>query len=113
MTLHEALLWLMGAGAGVLAHYALRRLEHSVTLREPWRWLRYWFGSLHSDDKRWTAWFVTGIIAIAAYLLVLVMQFRLPPVEWRGWVQELFAVVAAAIIAGQVQHGRVDLAQRG
>jgi hypothetical protein len=109
MSLHEGLLWLMGAGAGVLAFYVLDRLEKQCR----WGRLAAWLTFLHADDKRWLAFAVTGVIAVAAYLLALVMEFRLAPWGWREWANEVFSVVAAAIIASQVTHGRVVLSRRG
>jgi hypothetical protein len=110
MTMREGLLWLMGAGAGILAFYLLDRLERSITPRL-WR-VRAWILLLSPEDKRWLAFALTGLIAILAYLVTLVMAYGAPPGDWRAWVEELFAVVAAAIIASQVTHGRVALRRK-
>ena len=110
MTLREGLLWLMGAGAGVLAFWALYRLETSVTPRLAW--LRQRFLDLASEDKRYAAFALTALIAVCAYLLTLVMGYGTAPGPWREWVEELFSVIAAAIVASQVAHGRVALRRR-
>jgi hypothetical protein len=112
MTFREGLLWLMGAGAGIVAFYLLDRLERSATFSQPWQRLRNWFALLAPEDKRWVAFAVTGLLAIIAYLLTLLMAYNAPPGDWRAWVEELFAVVAAAIIASQVTHGRVALRRK-
>jgi len=113
VTLREGLLWLMGAGAGVLAFYALDRLESSV--RQTPRWfvaMRSWYLLLGSEDRRWTAFALTGVIAVVAYLLALLMGYVAAPGLWRAWVEELFSVIAAAIVASQIAHGRVALRRK-
>lgn len=104
MTLREGLLWLMGAGAGVLAFWLLDRMEASDST-----WFERWFVALSAEDKRYAAFGLTGLIAVAAYLLTLLMGYSAPPGPWRAWVEELFTVVASAIVASQVAHGRVAL----
>lgn len=110
MTLRDGLLWLMSAGAGVLTFWLLDRLERSVTHRL--RWLREWFVTLASEDKRYVAFGLTAVVAILAYLLTLAMAYRQAPGAWRAWIEELFGVVTAAIVASQVAHGRVVLRGR-
>jgi hypothetical protein len=110
VTLREGLLWLMGVGAGVLAFWVLERLETSVTPRLAG--LRRWFIELTAEDKRYAAFGLTAVIAVLAYLLTLLMGYGLAPGAWRAWVEELFSVVAAAIVASQVAHGRVELRRR-
>jgi len=110
MTLREGLLWLMGAGAGVIAFYLLDRLEHSTRLTPSWfLTIRNWYILLGAEDRRWTAFGLTGILAVLAYLFTLMMGYSAPPGPWRAWVEELFTVVASAIVASQVAHGRVAL----
>ena len=109
MTLRDAILWGLGAGSGVLAWYALHRLETSITMDWLVRTLRAWFLSLASDDRRWTAFALTAVFAWAFYALSLVMQFQAIPRDWREWVQEMFLVASTAIIAGQIAHGKREL----
>ena len=93
MTLREGLLWLMGAGAGVVAFYVLDRLEHSVRHTPAWFLaLRNWYILLGAEDRRWTAFGLTGLLAVLAYLLTLLMGYSAPPGPWRAWVEELFTV---------------------
>ena len=113
VTLREGLLWLMGVGAGVLAFYVLDRLEHSVRLTPAWFVaLRNRFIELTAEDKRYAAFVLTAVIAVLAYLLTLLMGYNLAPGAWREWAEELFSVVAAAIVASQVAHGRVALRRK-
>ena len=108
MTLREGLLWLMGIGAGVLAFYAIDRLENQVR----WPIISDWIAGLRPDDKRGLAFLVTAGIAVIAYLGTLLMLYQVTPTCWRIWAEELFKVCAAAIVAGQVVHGRVVLRGR-
>ena len=113
MTLREGLLWLMGAGAGVLAFWVLERVEHSAPDGPAWFLrLRTWYLSLGAEDKRWTAFAVTGLIAVVAWLLALAMGYSQTPGPWRAWVEEIFTVVASAIVASQVAHGRIALRRK-
>ena len=110
MTLREGLLWLMGAGAGVIAFYLLDRLEHSTRLTPSWfLTIRNWYILLGAEDRRWTAFGLTGVLAVLAYMITLLMGYSALPGPWRAWVEELFTVVASAIVASQVAHGRVAL----
>jgi len=108
MTLREGLLWLMGIGAGVLAFYAIDRLEN----QNKWPIIAAWLAMLRPDDKRGLAFVATAGIAVVAYLGTLLMLYEITPTSWRVWVEELFKVSAAAIVASQVVHGRVVLRRR-
>jgi uncharacterized membrane protein len=107
MELHEALSWLMGAGAGIVAFAIIHFAERSQA-----GWMsaiRQWLLELQPSNKRWLAFALSAAIAIGAYMIAMAMDYVPAPEAWRAWVEELFRVGALAIIVATGMHGGIDL----
>jgi len=96
MELTEALVWIISGGGAAYVGFWL--VEHVA-----------WFGQLASDLKRYAAFGLTAILAIAAWVAMIAVTGEPWPVGWQSWLSALFSVAATAIIAGQAVHGAVVL----
>ena len=96
--LADILLWVTTAGAGVLAYYLMEEVEA--------------LKALAPKVKRFASFGLTGAIALAAWGAQLVMAYVTAPVGWRGWVEAVVAIVAAAIVVAQGVHGVRDLSNQ-
>lgn len=107
MQLHEVLTWLMGAGAGVVAFFIIDRVELSSAA-----WLasiKGWLLAMESSNKRWFAYILAGVIAVAAYLVSVVLQADASPGGIREWIKVILEVAIVAIVASQIAHGGIAL----
>ena len=97
-SLGEALAWVLsGGGAGVIAYFIVGK----TSLNE-----------LGADYKRYASIAVTAALAIVAWGAGMGMNYLNVPVDWRGWVEAAFSVIAVALTTSQVIHGARDLRQR-
>ncbi len=96
--LSDILLWVTTAGAGVLSYWLMEEIEA--------------LAALAPKLKRFVSFGLTGVIALAAWGLQLVMAYVPAPVGWRSWVEAVVAIVAAAIVVAQGVHGARDLSSQ-
>lgn len=99
MELWEAIDWLVaGGGAGVLAYYILREMDREGG----------WFFLLPPHTKRYVTFALAGGFAAALAALglggAIAMHYK-APMPWREWVEVLFKVALASILASQGLHG--------
>lgn len=104
MTIAEFIAWLLGSGGiGWLCSQLID------WLREHW----FWFATLRADLLRLAAFGITALVAIAigagAIALSAWLGYDAAPATAQGWVERLFGIASAAIIAGQVRHGETVL----
>ncbi len=104
MTIGEFIGWLLASGGiGWLCSALISWLDE--------RWL--WFNTLRADLKRLASFLITalvaGLIGAGAILLSAWLGYEAAPVTAQAWVERLFAIISAAIIAGQVRHGETVL----
>lgn len=104
MTLAEFLLWLLGSGGlGWLSYKLLSWLDVV--------WI--WFQTLRGDWKRVLSFVIAGGVGAGvgalAILLSAWMGYEAAPVTPQLWVERLFALAAASIVASQVTHGAREL----
>lgn len=95
MTLKELLIWVTTTGSGVIAYFIADR----------WRWL----SEMDPWRKRVAVILMTGLLAVAAWLLQIAMTYVPYPMGWRAWVEAAVAVLAVAFTSSQVVHGVKDL----
>ncbi len=96
MELQALLLWLVSKGAFAIAFALMEWL--------PWPW----FQALLPRWKRVAAFALTGVIAIGAYLLQIVMLYEPAPgawpADWRAWVAKLVVVATSAFGLATLLH---------
>jgi len=92
VTFLDFLSWVLTPGAGVLAFFLLEKVKQLAAIVDP-------------TVKRCVAFALSAGIAIAAYLLMVAMQYRPAPVDIRAWVEALFAVGAVAGGIATLIHG--------
>ena len=99
--LSEVLIWLvMGGGSGVAA-YAL------------WAFLEKEIPDLAEIPARYERFICLGIsvvIGVAGFFAQAAMTYRPWPTESIEWIEQIFSVVALAVIAAQAIHGGRKLA---
>ena len=97
MTLQEALQWIVGAGAGIIA-YAAMGLS--------------FLDNLKPDIKRYVSLALAAAIASGAFYLQVALNYQSEPETTQAWIEALFSVVAVAIGLSQVIHGARVLARK-
>jgi hypothetical protein len=92
--LWDAAQWVLGGGAGPLVYWVMNEFEALVQLQP--------------KTKRFVS---LGMAAVFAWLaLGVTLWMGAPiPVTPQEWVNKLFAVAFAAIVASQTLHGQRDL----
>lgn len=93
--LSDLLMWATTAGAGVLAYFLMDEIAALIVLGP--------------KLKRFVSFAMTGIIALAAWGLQILMAYAEAPVGWRSWIEAIVSIVAAAIVVAQGVHGLRDL----
>lgn len=91
MELKDTLLFLSTTGAAVVVFWMMGTYPELSGLPSSW--------------KRFVAFALTAGIAIAAWLVQVVMLYQVAPVDWRAWVEVLFAVGGGSIGLNQLIHG--------
>jgi hypothetical protein len=84
-----------GGGAGVVTYWLIDTVP--------------WFRSLPSEPKRYTSLALAALIPCVAWLLTLLIGYEAAPVTWQGWIERLFSLATASLIASQAIHGRMKL----
>ena len=104
MSIGEFLAWLVGSGG--IGWVCSQLID----------WLRdHWleFAALRPDLLRLASFGITGLVSVAlgagAIWLSAWLGYDAAPGTAQQWVERLFAIASAAIIAGQVRHGEVAL----
>ncbi len=104
MSIGEFLAWLVGSGGiGWLCSQLID------WLRDHW----FAFAALHPDLLRIASFGITALVATllgaGAIWLSAWLGYDAAPGTAQAWVERLFAIASAAIIAGQVRHGEMQL----
>lgn len=104
MSIGEFLAWLVGSGGiGWLCSQLID------WLRDHW----FAFAALRPDLLRLASFGITALVAAllgaGAIGLSAWLGYDTAPATAQQWVERLFAIASAAIIAGQVRHGEVAL----
>ena len=104
MSIGEFLAWLVGSGGiGWLCSQLIDWLRD--------HWLQ--FTNLRPDLLRLASFGITGLVATLLGTGVIVLSawlgYDAAPATAQRWVERLFAIASAAIIAGQVRHGEMAL----
>ena len=104
MSIGEFLAWLVGSGGiGWLCSQLID------WLRDHW----FAFAALRPDLLRIASFGITALVATllgaGAIWLSAWLGYDAAPGTAQAWVERLFAIASAAIIAGQVRHGEVAL----
>lgn len=98
LSLPDLLTFVTGGGAAVLAFWLLDRIS--------------WLGNLNPEQKRYTAYVLTGGLAVLAWLIKLAMLYEPTPADTRAWAESLYSVAAGAIVANQLLHARVSMKKK-
>lgn len=103
MTLLEFIAWLLGSGGiGWLCSGLLSWFD------EHW----FAFAALRADLKRLASFGITAGLSCAIGVVVILlsawMGYEAAPITAQLWVERLFAIASAAILAGQVRHASVN-----
>lgn len=104
MSIGEFLVWLVGSGGiGWLCSSLID------WLRDHW----FEFAGLRPDLLRLASFGITALVAsllgTGVILLSAWLGYDAAPATAQQWVERLFAIASAAIIAGQVRHGEMVL----
>ncbi|MEN6547032.1 MAG: hypothetical protein ABFE07_13430 [Armatimonadia bacterium] len=104
MSIGEFLAWLVGSGGiGWLCSQLID------WLRDHW----FAFAALRPDLLRLASFGITALVATllgaGAIWLSAWLGYDAAPGTAQAWVERLFAIASAAIIAGQVRHGEMAL----
>jgi hypothetical protein len=104
MSIGEFLAWLVGSGGiGWLCSQLID------WLRDHW----FAFAALRPDLLRIASFGITALVATllgaGAIWLSAWLGYDAAPGTAQAWVERLFAIASAAIIAGQVRHGEMAL----
>ena len=95
MSLWDAAQWVLGGGMGPLVYWLMNHVSFLIKV-EP------------KAAKRWVSFAVAAIVAWGALGITLWMGAPMP-VTPQEWVNKLFAVAFAAVVASQGIHGQRDL----
>lgn len=97
------LIWIAsGAGAGVLAYLTWNEMERAWAKVE----------ALADRIKRYATLGISVAYGWIAYLLLFWFGVEAIPSTPQEWVQKLFAIAAASVIASQTLHGKLKLRGR-
>lgn len=95
MSLHDALMVLVSGGGGAIVYWLMEHVQFLAELRP--------------DYKRYAALALAALLPILGWLAMLAMGYDAPPDRWQGWVEQMFALAAGAILVSQGVHGAVAL----
>lgn len=99
LSLGEAIAWVLsGGGAGIISFFLMDKVK--------------FLAELASDYKRYASIGLTGLLALAAWGAGMGMQYLNVPVDWRGWIEAAFSVIAVALVTSQTIHGATALRQK-
>lgn len=95
LTLREALVYLMSGGAGAVVFWLMENIP--------------FLASLAADYKRYVSLALSAFIPVGAWLIMLGMGYEPAPEAWQGWLERIFALIAAALVVSQGLHGALRL----
>lgn len=95
MELQDFLLIFVSGGGGVVVYWLLETVP--------------FLANMQAEYKRYASLILAGLLPIPFYLLGVAMQYWPAPVDWRAWVESLFAIAAGSLLASQAVHGRRQL----
>lgn len=98
MTLNDALLLIVGGGGGAIVFWLM---ENVTAIKE-----------LRPDYKRYLSWILSGVIPVAAWLLMLLMGYEAEPESWRQVIERVFALLFVAFTSNQGAHAVVVLRKK-
>lgn len=95
MELRDFLLIFVSGGGGVVVYWLMENVPA--------------LAGLASEYKRYLSLLLSALLPIPFWLLGIAMNYWSAPVDWRAWVEAIFAIAAGAILASQAVHGRKQL----
>jgi hypothetical protein len=98
LSLKEALVYLMSGGTGAVVFWLMENVP--------------FLKNLASDYKRYVSIALSAVLPVGAWLIMLGMGYEQAPEAWQGWVERIFALIAAALIISQGLHGALRLRKR-
>lgn len=90
LSLREALLYLISGGGGALVYWLMEKVR--------------FFKELRNDVKRYAAFLLSGVLPVVAWVVYLGLGYDVPPATWQEWVERIFSLALAAILASQGIH---------
>jgi len=97
--LRDVLLYLISGGAGTVAYFLMEKVKELREIERP-------------DYKRCFAYGLTGAIAIAAWMALIVLEYTAMPGSLKGWAEQGFAVLFVALTTNQGLHTALKLRPR-
>lgn len=94
--LKQFLIWIAFSGGSGFVAYLL------------WEQLEKWFkkvAALPADAEAYITLAVTGVLAVAAYLIMVAMGYTPEPDTAKMWIEAIFAVLGPAVGITKVLHG--------
>ena len=99
MELQELLAWLVsGGGAGIIAYWLIGVIPA--------------LEGLVSEAKRYVAFALTGVLAVGAWYVTILLQYTPQPETTKAWIEAVFSVIAVALGVNQIIHARRVLSKR-
>ena len=101
--LGPVLVWIVaGGGSGLIAYWLWGRLETWFTKVE----------ALNKELKRYLSLALTAAISVGAFGIQLAMQYATVPASPEQWVEQIFSIVALAVVTALSIHGRKQLSKQ-
>ena len=98
MELQTFLEWVIASGgAGIATFFLIQEVKALATLAPA--------------PKRYAAIAISGGIAVAAYLAMVLMGYAPTPQAWNTWVEQVFLYASTGFGLSQIIHGTVALAK--
>ena len=95
MELKDFLLIFVSGGGGAVVYWLMEHVKFLANLEPEW--------------KRYVSLALAGVLPIPFWLFGIAMNYWMPPVGWRAWVEAIFALAVGAILVSQGLHGRMKL----
>ena len=97
-SLKTVLLWIIGGGGSAAVTFFL--FENVAKL-----------AALDPKPKRFASLGVSALLAMSAFSVAVAMTYLPTPLDWRAWLESLFAVAFVAVGGSQWIHGAYRLAR--
>ena len=94
--LFQFLAWIISGGGATAATYFLMEKVPALV-------------ALSGEYKRYASLAIAAVVAMLAFLLVVVLSYHAAPESAQAWVENLFAVAFVAVTSSQAVHGRTKL----
>jgi len=94
--LFQFLIWIISGGGATAATYFLMEKVKSLT-------------ELSGEYKRYASLILAAVIAMLAFVIVVLLGYHQQPMGVQSWVENLFAVAFISVTSSQAVHGRTKL----